>query len=312
MGQDSFLEYFNIINNLTKYVYEDTNLLHIEALTKVFNYINGIEEDIEFEQNEELFLNEIQKLDDISLEKNSLLNAIQILILNCLKEDNLNMSLLIPNKISVFMGYILQNLNKKQNIRVMDPNITTGNLLLNATSNIDNVDIEYFGVDMNPILVNLSKAIFNMLDIDIKLYLQDPLTVASIIKTDYVLSNVESYYLEDNKYYPYEFIKKYSKNLKDNGYMILLLDDNFFKNRELMDFKAEINEELKMQGIISLPKSLFKTRLKHIVIFQKTKVEIKKFLICEMPEFENTELFNQSLAKLNNWLKEKGEELCKK
>ena len=76
-------------------------------------------------------------------------------------------------------------------------------------------------------------------------------------------------YLEDNKYYPYEFIKKYSKNLKDNGYMILLLDDNFFKNRELMDFKAEINEELKMQGIISLPKSLFKTRLKHIVIFQK-------------------------------------------
>jgi hypothetical protein len=115
-------------------------------------------------------------------------------------------------------------------------------------------------------------------------------------------------YKKDDNIYKYIIVTA----LAFYGYMILLLDDNFFKNRELMDFKAEINEELKMQGIISLPKSLFKTRLKHIVIFQKTKVEIKKFLICEMPEFENTELFNQSLAKLNNWLKEKGEELCKK
>ena len=94
--------------------------------------------------------------------------------------------------------------------------------------------------------------------------------------------------------------------------MILLVDDNFFKNRELMDFKSEINEELKMQGIVSLPKNLFKSSVKHIVIFQKTKVEIKKFLICEMPEFENTEIFNQSLNKLNEWLNERGEVLCKK
>lgn len=314
MKQDDFIEYFNCLKKLSDIIYENNNLFHVEAFTKVMGIILGDDEVLlDLEINQENFDNEIQKLDNISLTRDEILKVYQLLLLESFKVDNLSYSGVIPSKVGIFLGYLIKRLiPQKDYIKIMDPNISNGNLMINAVKDFDEEKFQFFGSDSIPVFTELSKNIFNLVNYDIKIYLQDPLTITPILKIDFIVSNLESYYLKNHKFYPYEFIKKYTLNLNKNGYMILLLDENFFKNKELPDFKKSIDKDLKMQGIITLPKNLFRNNIKHICIFQKTEIAIEKFLICELPEFENSEMFNRSLSDLNQWLIKKGEETCKK
>jgi len=65
-----------------------------------------------------------------------------------------------------------------------------------------------------------------------------------------------------------------------------------------------MNQVWKLFGMIKLPRSIVKNNSKSIVIFQRNGemvVQPKKFLLVELPDFNEKEQTQKVIHQLNNW-----------
>jgi site-specific DNA-methyltransferase (adenine-specific) len=90
----------------------------------------------------------------------------------------------------------------------------------------------------------------------------------------------------------------------DSGYMISVIDNDFFDNFNLKDFIYEVKDRWHFFGMIVLPNSIFKNVKKSIFILQRigeSFVRPEKFLVADLPEFSNEEEMIKVIKQLNDW-----------
>ena len=106
--------------------------------------------------------------------------------------------------------------------------------------------------------------------------------------------------LED-KYFPYLCVLQHLSSLKENGYFIGVVPNDFFEYDEDNFFKANLKKYGSVLGVLELPTNMFKSNPKSIIIFSRVAIESKKCLVVQLPSFTNQDALNEALIKIEQW-----------
>ena len=279
-------EIFDIFQECAVFLYDNLKLNYYDSILTIANNIFD-ESTIDIDKSLVLkYKRRLNKFKD-SYNVEELRKGLNYVFLNCFKEMNWPITI-TPDVVVHLINYLVDKLYPKKKISILDPLVGTANLLYGVSNN-RNVSALY-GIDNSDVKINLSKIMGNFIE-PINLFYQDTLTV-ELENIDLIISD-----LPNDVEFTYDFINHHIDSLKEENYMILLLDNEFFTsvNKEK---KALIDSKASMIGIIELPDNFFKEKKKSIVILKRSTDKVKNFLIAKMPDVNDNNAMKEFLNKI--------------
>ena len=254
------------------------------------------------EQKEEL-LNIYHKLDDVDFNVEEIRKAFQLMVLRAFNEANLTPGDITPDTLGIFISYLINKLKGKvDKLKILDPLVGSGNLLYSVANHLD-CDLHLFGIDSSKDLCDIASIQGDLLNYEIEIFCQDTLNNAfsdiDIVVADIVGYNVKAF--EKEYYFPYLCVLQHMASLKEDGYFIGIVPNDFFEHDEDGFFKENIVNHGSVLGVLELPVNMFKANPKSIVIFTKKPLESKKCLLVELPSFSDPALLNKALIQIEDW-----------
>ncbi|MGL4949476.1 MAG: class I SAM-dependent methyltransferase [Anaeroplasmataceae bacterium] len=272
------LEY-TINNILEGKVLQDISNEHINKLNKIYSKIEGVDFSVE----------EVRK-------------ALQGIFLKAFKEMNL-LATITPDTIGYIFAYFISRLdNLKSKISILDPFVGTGNLIFSIYNHLDR-QIDLFGIDNNIDNIKLAMLSSRLQDTHIELYMQDVMNKKMNNNMDFLVFDCPTVsYSKDENYFLYDFLLFQKESVKDSGYMLGLIPNDFFDYDVNQNFKKELLKDTSIVAIIELPEGFFLGKAKSIIVLKKSVLKIKKCLMLKLPTLENVKEFNKTLSEIENWL----------
>ncbi|MBU1144302.1 MAG: N-6 DNA methylase [Firmicutes bacterium] len=299
---------YEVIDESSMIFFETINTTYLAGI--VFTCENILSQEILQDINEDAKLKLfalIHKIYSIDFKKEEVRKALQLSILKGLKHSNRNNQDITPDTIGIFIAYLVDKLYHNQTLKlIFDPLIGTGNLLTCIGNHIE-AEVELIGVEHNEESYKLARALFDMMDYKDNLFFQDTLTFNNIA-SDLIVTDFPTLDKINEPYFPYEVIKHHYHNLRNDGYFIGIIPNDFFTVSGSVAFKESIIDMWKVLGLIQLPISMFKGIGKSVLILQKcTKEELKNdvVLLAEIPSFEDQEGVQIAIKKINKWFEER-------
>lgn len=298
INQENVEKLFDILDNSASRYYEIMKLPYLEGLVRTCENIlsNTVEEENE-ELKNELF-SMIEEIKDIEFNKEEIRKAVQYSCLRGLKHQGISNQMITPESIGIFFSYLVEKLYDKGSLLILDPLVGTGNLITSLANNL-NKELSLVGVENYIEYYKLSRTLFGMLDYGDNIYYQDILSFNNI-SSDLIVTDFSGIDHQEI----FKIIKHSFDLILDSGYMISVIDNDFFDNFNLKDFIYEVKDRWHFFGMIVLPNSIFKNVKKSIFILQRigeSFVRPEKFLVADLPEFSNEEEMIKVIKQLNDW-----------
>lgn len=254
------------------------------------------------EQREEL-LQIYHKLDDIDFNVEEIRKAFQLMVLRAFNETNLKNGDTTPDTLGIFISYLISKLKgKPKKLNILDPVVGSGNLLYSVANHLE-CDLHLFGIDNAKDLCDIAAILGDLLNYEIEIFCQDtldhPFSDMDIVVADIPGHNVKAF--DKEYYFPYLCVLQHMTSLKDDGYFIGIVPNDFFSHDEDGFFKENIVKYGSVMGVLELPANMFKANPKSIVIFTKKALESKKCLLVELPSFSDPTELNKALIKIEDW-----------
>ena len=253
------------------------------------------------EQKDELF-KIYEKLSDVDFNVEDVRRAFQMMVLRALKEENLKTGDITPDTIGFFVGYLINKLlpNAKK-LNILDPVVGSGNLLYSVANHLS-CDLHLFGIDVIKELLDIASIQGDLLNYDIEMFCQDTLD-HPFSGMDIVIADLPDYKVSDleEKYFPYLCVLQHLSSLKETGYFIGIVPNDFFEHDEDNFFKANLKKYGSVLGVLELPKNMFKSNPKSIIIFSRESLPSKKCLLVELPSFSDAGALNKALLQIEQW-----------
>ena len=288
-------EIFDIFQECAVFLYDNLKMNYYDSIKLTANSI--LDKD-SIDLDKELILKFKRRINKFKEDYNveELRKGLTYFFLNCFREMNW-VNNITPDSICYFINYLVDRWYPKRKISILDPSIGCGNLLYSISNN-RNVSALY-GIDNDDRMIELAKIMGDFIE-PIRLFYQDTLTV-DLENIDLIVSDL------DFNMNTYDFIIHHLDTLKEDGYMILVMNNNFFTNIDI-EKKKIIDSKGSMVGIIELPDSFFKNDKKSIVIMRRNTNKVKNFLIAKMPEVSDSSAMKEFLNKIEYWFINGGNE----
>jgi site-specific DNA-methyltransferase (adenine-specific) len=207
-----------------------------------------------------------------------------------------------PDTIGIFISYLIQKLYVDDKVNtIIDPVIGTGNLVYTIVNQLNN-EIKVFGVDHDFVRCNLARNFGDLMQIKNQVFYQDTL---KYFDQGFDLSVMDLPINQDpNLYVPYQIILHHLDSIKPGKFMISLIENDFFEQKDNEIFKQEVNKKANIYGLIKLSESLFKSNPKSILILQKKGANVEKtekFLLVDLPSFSDETAFASTIKQIDQW-----------
>lgn len=294
-------ECFQLLDRSSTFIAKEYNKTYLEAL---------IDTAEQFFQSEEF-----QRL---SLSKENVRRAMQLAILNGMKEEAIPGTGVTPDTVAMLIAYLASRLSTPT--AILDPAIGTANLLTCVLNQYDHPRKAY-GIEVDATLVRLAYVNTNLQEYPVELYHQDalkPLYIASaeltvcdlpvgIYPNEKVAKNYQLYNQEQPMYTHHLLIEQSLRMTVDGGYLIFLIPNTLFVEPGADRLRQFITEQAYVQAVLQLPNNLFQegSIFKSIFILQKKGENIKKpnqTLVAQLPSFSSAEAFSKVLDQINEWI----------
>lgn len=317
---------FTVIDETATWLQEELKCSYLEAVAETGE--NIFHEDVLQEEVSELLKKRLKKAyQSISLHdwKNEhIRKALQLAMLKGMKEYVQPHHQMTPDAVSVFIGYLVDEFTKTHfSLSLLDPAIGTGNLMTAVLNQLTNKKARSYGADADDLLLKLAYVNANLQQHEIQLFHQDSLKPLFIEPVDVVVCDLPiGYYPDDenaksfrlhaksgHSYAHYLFIEQSIRYTKEGGYLFFLIPNMLFTSDKSKELHALIKEETFIQGLLQLPRSMFKNEAaaKSIFILQKKGTYAKapkQALLAQLPSFSNKQAMQAMVLKLEQWLKE--------
>jgi len=244
--------------------------------------------------------------------------ALELLIVKAFKDQNLPLDLMTPDTINYLFSKIITTLFPTRAISILDTALGTGNMLTSIHNNFLNHST-LIGIEKDKTLVRLAQMGASLQASELLIYCQDALQTL-YEEVDIIIGDLDAYYLKEGldleepylegvRYFPYLVILKRIANLKAGGYFIYLVNNDFFSQPKSEIFKAYLEKEAMLSGLIVLPKTIFQEGHpgRSIIIGKKTRGVVRDISILEIPSFEKESL-KRSFEKLEIMIENIAEE----
>lgn len=302
MQQDSLLEkFYDVFDASNDFLYEKTKKNYFELILMTADNILAGEVVQDLEAEDIVKLNEIYKpLEDIDFPVNDILKALQAIILKGFKETNTKNGGTTPDTLGMFIAYLISKVQPKaKKLNILDPLVGTGNLLLTVGNSLE-AEVNLFGADHNELMVKICKMCADLIHQEVEIYLQDTFNL-TIGGMDDIIFDLPNLFDDSRKtYFPFDTILHYVNLLKDDGFMIAIIPNDFFSHDKDQVFKKELIKSMSIVGMIELPNQMFVANPKSILILQKKKIERKSMLV-KLPSFTDVRQLNTSLMEIETW-----------
>ena len=254
------------------------------------------------EQKKEL-MDIYHKLDDVDFNVEEIRKAFQLMVLRAFNEANLKVGDITPDTLGIFISYLINKLKGKvDKLKILDPVVGCGNLLYSVANHLD-CDLHLFGIENVRELCDIASIQGDLLNYDIEIFCQDTLN-NPFSDMDIVIADINGYEVkafEKEYYFPYLCVLQHMASLKEDGYFIGILPNDFFEHDEDGFFKENIVNYGSVLGVLELPVNMFKANPKSIVIFSRQPLESKKCLLVELPSFSDPASLNKALIQIEDW-----------
>ena len=261
---------------------------------------NILESDLTTHYDEEAdakLLRIYSRLSDKDFTPEDIRKALQSIIIRGLNEEH-EVQDVTPDTIGFLMAYLISRLHQGREVSILDPLAGTGNMLLSIESHL-NMNVSLFAIENSKLKINILKSMADLCQTIVEIYFQDTLNI-KMKDMDFVVFDIPTSYTLD-PYFPYYLVLHHLESLKDDGYMIGLLPNDFFEHDNDMMFKEGLSKIGRVYGIIELPDSFFKSSPKSIIIFKKNTLKDKNCLMVKLPTFDDEGAFDNVLQQIEDW-----------
>lgn len=304
MKQSNIERFYDYYNEVATKLFDMYKVPYIEGMNEAFNLLlddtlSGTYEESDIKQ----FRAYRDQITDISFEREDVRKAVQLGMLKGYKHTFSSNALITPDTIGIFFAYLIQKLYKNTEISsIFDPFVGSGNLLYTVANQLSTNCVLY-GVDHDIVKCQLARNVGDLLDYKTEIFYQDTLTFYhqpfSLIVTDIPLH-------EGVQYMPYQYINHHITHVREGGYLMALIENDFFEQDQSTIFREEIIKEAHIFGLIKLNESMFKSNPKSIVLLRKKGPQIKPlndFLLVDLPSFTDLEAFQTTVQQMDSWFR---------
>ncbi len=290
--------FYDVMDESIQTLYEAQSRPYFELYFETVK--NIIDSDLSKNYDEETdakLLRIYSRLSDKDFAPEDIRKALQTLIIKGLNEEH-EVQDVTPDTLGFLMAYLISRLTDKKEISILDPLAGSGNMLLSIESHL-NLNVSLFAIENSKLKTQILKSMADLMNTLVEIYFQDTLNIKMKDMDFVVFDNPTSYTI--NPYFPYYLVLHHMESLKDGGYMIGLLPNDFFMHDNDKVFKKEIGKLGRVYGVLELPESFFKSSPKSIIIFKKEVSEDKNCLMVKLPSFDDVKAFNDVLEQIENW-----------
>ncbi|NRK74364.1 class I SAM-dependent methyltransferase, partial [Salmonella enterica subsp. enterica serovar Typhi] len=121
--------------------------------------------------------------------KEEIRKAFQLVILKGMKESTQPNHQMTPDSIGILFGYLVQKFYTKEDLRLLDLAVGTGNLLTTVMNYQQDKNLAAYGVDIDDLLLQLALVNANLQEQQVEFYNQDSLEHLFIDPVDVVVSD---------------------------------------------------------------------------------------------------------------------------
>lgn len=300
VDQNNVEKLFDCLDQSASLYYERMKMPYLEGLVKTCENIlanSVITEDLDL--NKEL-LDLINTVSDIEFNKEEIRKAFQYSCLRGLKHQGISNQMITPESIGLFFSYLIEKLYDLPKYTIFDPLIGSGNLITSLANNLDKAT-NLVGVDKDLTYYKMAQALFGMLEYGEDVFCQDVLSFENIT-ADVLVTDFSGVVQEDI----YDIIKHLYGLLREDGFFLSVIDNQFFDDERIRDFIYEVKDKWHFFGMIVLPITIFKNNQKSIFILQKIGsnfIRPEKFLVADLPDFNDESEMVKVINQLNEWFK---------
>lgn len=221
-----------------------------------------------------------------------------------------------PDSIAFILLFIIEELTTTDKLDIIEIGSGTGNLaqtILNHTQK----DIDYLGIEIDDLLIDLSASIAEVMQSTAKFVQEDAVRPQILKESDIIISDLPvGFYPNDDiagRYkvasskehtYAHHLLMEQSlKYLKPNGYGVFLTPTNILTSQQSDLLKSWLKDYAQISAVITLPESLFghKSNAKSIFILQKqTKNPIQTF-VYPLSDIQSPEVLTSFMNMFKNW-----------
>lgn len=300
------------MTNVEKLFYKFDELTENYAKEKNISYLQALAKILELKNDKDYFF----VLDNFS--KEEIKKAYLFLTLKAYKKlDNTNYAP-TPQIISIYISAIIKAIYKNKKISAIDLASGRGTFFLDLIENYEG-QTDLTSVEIDSDFLKLQADIFNLLEKEISLINTDALKNTTQEKYDLVITESPSgYYTDEENSLNFKlcsnenktlnaplFLEQTTKYLKKQGVGILVLP------KEILNFNKQIKNYIenfmKLNAVIMLPKKMFKCEKDQKIIMLVTKKESKtlpeNILLTEIKE--GREAFLGFIRNFKKWFEEK-------
>lgn len=261
--------------------------------------------------------------------KENLRKAVQLAVLNGMKEAVQPHHEMTPDAVAMFIGYLVQKWTEhkvKDSISLLDPVIGTGNLLTAVMNRLpQDLHVRAFGVEADETLLKLAYMNANLQAHEIELFHGDAVKPLFIDPVDIVVADLPvGYYPNDDVAANFSLreksgghslihellIEQSVKYAKAGAVLVLLVPNILFEQNSIKKLNHWLQDHAVIQGVLQLPLSLFKQEkhAKSILMLQKKGEAVaspKRALIAELPNFTDQQAVAHVIAQIDEWFQQK-------
>jgi site-specific DNA-methyltransferase (adenine-specific) len=319
--QQNVEKVYQALDQMAESLESRENIAYLDALGAAMEYIIDRETEL---TDQPLVKQQLDKhaaiFDKQGYKKEEVRKGIQLAILKGMKGATQQQHMLTPDTVAMLIGYLTNKLvGKNDNIRLFDPAVGTGNLLTAVLNQVEK-DIQAYGSDVDPTLIQLAVMSANMQERQIEFFHQDSLRPFLLEPVELVVSDLPvGYYPDDVQAAQYElkaeeghsyshhlFIEQSLHYTKEGGYLLFVVPNFLFESDQARSLHAFLQEHAHIVGLLQFPDSMFKneSQAKSVLILQKKgtlTTAPKQALLVQLPSFKNPNAMSNVLKQINDW-----------
>ena len=295
--------FYDVFDESCDFLYDKLHLKYLDLIILTANNILVGEVLNDLEDEDIKKLNKIYaKLTDVDFNVEEIRKAMQAQILKGIKEMNFQNGLTTPDSIGLLMAYLISRLSVAKSLNICDPLIGSGNMLYTISNHLT-ANLNLFGCDHNEYMIKIAKVFADLLETNVELHLEDTLNL-KIYNLDFIVFDMPNVIKDKDDYLPYKWVLHYNELIKDDGYIIGLINNDFFDYDNNKRFKEELLKTSSIVCLIELPDNMFVSKPKSIIVINKKIWDKKKMFMTKLPSLSDVKAFNSELVKLEQWFNE--------
>ncbi|MFA5543329.1 MAG: hypothetical protein WDA47_06110 [Bacilli bacterium] len=286
--------FYDLIDEAVMLVYNEVSTSYLQSLVRV---VDGLLESLD---DKGLTKETISKIEDIykQIEKTIFSNediriAFSLLAIKGLKDSSFRLDVVTPDSINFIIANIINHFSKDGDI-LLDLTMGVGNLV-STISNMSENKLKIIGVEQDSVLAEVSRVGCNLLEIDSLIYCNNPVDIKNL-NSHIVVGDLDN--LDGNEY---QIILNQINSLEDDGIFVFLINNDFFFNPKINEFKEMFNG--KLYGLIVLPQTMFKdsSKMKSLLIGTKSEIN-EQMMIVNMPSLSDEDKVIDTINTVNQMI----------